>query len=116
MLRSYDCDCCGQSFTTKGPATAPLPTRCRYCASKGGATRRMALVRADERGLYVRAGGYVARPGEVSGYAHAYDMSAGNLHAGDFVQARHVAQTPLTRITLANGERIYWHHESRRLP
>lgn len=71
-----------------------------------------ALVREDGRGLFVRAGGYVARPGDVSGYAHAYTMSDGGLKAGDRVKAHHISQTPLTKLTLDDGRIIHWHHST----
>jgi hypothetical protein len=32
---------------------------------------------ADSQGIFVRAGGYVARPGAVRGYSHAMDISDG---------------------------------------
>jgi len=70
----------------------------------------LTLVRKDAKGLYVRAGGYVARPGPVSGYSHAYDMSDGGLVEGNRVKARHWAQTPLTKIFLADGRVLHWHH------
>lgn len=74
----------------------------------------MTLVRKDGRGLFVRAGGYIARPGNVAGYSHAYNMSDGGLKAGDRVKAHHKAQTPLTRITLDDDRVLHWHHETHR--
>lgn len=72
---------------------------------------RTTPVRKDDKGLYVIAGGYVARPGEVAGYAHAYDMSDGGLREGDRVKARHVSQTPLTEITPEDGKKLRWYHD-----
>jgi hypothetical protein len=69
----------------------------------------MSVIRMDEKGLFVIAGGYKARPGAVTGYDHAYDMSAGGLSPGDKVKARHVSQTPLIRITLPDGRKLHWH-------
>jgi hypothetical protein len=69
----------------------------------------MSLIRQDALGLFVIAGGYKARPGPVRGYDHAYDMSDGGLKAGDRPVARHIAGTPLIRITLADGRKLVWH-------
>ena len=69
------------------------------------------LVRSDNLGLFVRAGGYVARPGDVTGYSHAYDQSDGGLKAGDYVKAYHLSGSPLTQITLSDGRKLVWTHE-----
>lgn len=71
----------------------------------------MTLVREDAKGLYVRAGGYVARPGNVRGYDHAYRMDRALLQAGDRVKARHLAGSPITRLRLEGGVVLHWHHE-----
>jgi hypothetical protein len=71
----------------------------------------MALVRRDQRGLFVIAGGYVARPGAVRGYEHALRMDAAGLREGDKVRARHMASSPLTKVVLGDGQTVYWHHE-----
>lgn len=73
---------------------------------------KLSLVRQDGQSIYVVAGGYTAQPGEVNGYAHAYDMSDGDLKAGDRVKARHLAGTPITRITTASGRVLHWHHRN----
>lgn len=65
-------------------------------------------IRRDEHGLYVRAGGYVFRPGPINGYSHAYDMSDAGLKEGDEVKASHVAGTPTGRIRLADGRQLRW--------
>lgn len=70
----------------------------------------MTVVRKDADGLYVRAGGYIARPGPVTGYECAYDMSADGVRAGDTVKAAHMPGTPLTRLRLADGSVRVWHH------
>lgn len=70
---------------------------------------RLALVRSDDAGLYVRAGGYTARPGNITGYDHAYRMDDGGLKAGDRVAARHIAQTPLVQLKLEDGSMLRWH-------
>jgi hypothetical protein len=69
----------------------------------------MSVIHGDVRGLCVIAGGYKARPGGVTGYDHAYDMSDGGLKIGDRVKARHVSGAPLIRITLADGRKLHWH-------
>lgn len=71
----------------------------------------MAIVREDEDGLFVEAGGYIARPGAVRGYAHAFRMDDGGLVPGAVCKARHVAGSQLTRITTTAGDVLHWHHE-----
>lgn len=71
----------------------------------------MSVVRKDAKGIYIIAGGYIARPGAVSGYAHVYDMSDGGLKEHDRVMARHVGGSPLTRIRLDEKRDLYWHHD-----
>lgn len=71
----------------------------------------MTVVREDADGLYVKAGGYIARPGAVRGYSHAYRMDDGGLKAGDTVKARHSAGTELTIVTLPDGSKTRWHHK-----
>jgi hypothetical protein len=72
---------------------------------------KLTRVRKDAKGLLIRAGGYVSRPGNVRGYAHAYRMDDGGLKEGDYVKARHRAGTPLSVITLDDGSKIFWHHD-----
>ncbi len=67
----------------------------------------MAVIKEDDRGIFVQAGGYVARPGDAVGYAHAYDMSAGGLVKGDRVAARHLSGTPLIRIKIGDAV-LHW--------
>ncbi len=69
----------------------------------------MSKVWKDEKGLYVKAGGYIARPGDINGYSHAYRMDDGGLVYGDEAPTRHIGGTPLVCITLTNGEKIYWY-------
>lgn len=71
----------------------------------------MSKVRQDEKGLYVIAGGYIARPGPVRGYSHAFRMDSAGLVAGDDVKARHWAGTPTTKITLSDGTKLLWGHQ-----
>jgi len=66
------------------------------------------LVREDEQGLYLVAGGVKARPGSLSGYGHAWRMDDGGLKAGDKVVARHRGGTPLVSITLPDGGTTIW--------
>lgn len=68
----------------------------------------MSVIREDEKGLFVIAGGYKARPGSVGGYSHAFRMDDAGLRKGDRVKARHVAGSPLICITLEHAK-IYWH-------
>jgi hypothetical protein len=68
----------------------------------------MTLIREDAKGLYVKAGGYVARPGNVGGYDHVYRMDTAGLKKGDHVKARHMAGTPLTRLKLSDGIVLFW--------
>lgn len=71
--------------------------------------RALTLVRSDERGLFVRAGGYVARPGGVRGYDHAYNMSDGGLRTGDHVKAHHIAGSPIVKLRLSDGTVLHWY-------
>lgn len=71
----------------------------------------MTLIRSDIKGLFIKAGGYIFRPGEIAGLSHAVDTSDGNLKVGDKIKARHVAGTTYCRITLNNGSKIYWSTE-----
>lgn len=71
----------------------------------------MTVVRQDAKSIYVIAGGYIARPGAVNGYSHAYNMSDGGLKKGDLVKARHIAQTPTTKVTTPDGTELRWHHD-----
>ena len=87
----------------------------------------MTKVREDDRGLYVIAGTYVARPGNVIGCDHCYRMDDAGLKAGDTVRARHIAGTQTTAIRpdkgkvfepveglseYINQEKLVWAHES----
>lgn len=71
----------------------------------------MALVKEDEKGLFIQAGGYIARPGPIAGWMHAVKMDDGGLKKGDHVKARHKSGTPLNVITLKNNEKRYWGHD-----
>lgn len=71
----------------------------------------MTVVREDEKGIFVQAGGYIARPGPTRGTSHAYRMDDGGLKKGDIVKARHMAGTQLTSVTLPDGRKTIWHHE-----
>ncbi len=55
----------------------------------------MSTVWQDEEGIYVRSGGYIARPGDVIGYSHAYRMDDDGLKKGDKVKTHHIGGTPL---------------------
>ena len=67
----------------------------------------MARVWRDERGLFVRVDGYVARPGKVPGYSYNNDMSDGGLKEGDNIPARHLAGSPLVRVNAPFGTVIW---------
>lgn len=70
----------------------------------------MSVVRQDEKGIYVICDGSLARPGDVNGYSHAYDMSDGGLKKGDRIKARHIGGTPLVKVSAADGETYrYWY-------
>lgn len=71
----------------------------------------MTLVREDEKGLYVIAGGVTARPGAVNGYAHAYRMDDGGLNAGDKVTVRHIGGTEMVKLTLPDGKVTRWYSD-----
>lgn len=71
----------------------------------------MTLVREDEKGLYVIAGGVTARPGAVNGYGHAYRMDDGGLTKGDKVDAKHSSGTQMVRIKLPDGTITRWFSE-----
>lgn len=68
----------------------------------------MTKVRQDTKGLYVKKDGAKARPGNVVGYDHAFDMSDGGLVVGDFVKTSHPAG-PITYLTLEDGHRLAWY-------
>lgn len=70
------------------------------------------LVRKDARGLFIRTGGYVFRPGAINGYQHAVRMDDGQLQDGDHVKASHVGGTPLAKLTLGDGSVTRWAEES----
>lgn len=68
-------------------------------------------VRGDKKGIFVYVNGERYRPGAVSGFSHAYDMSDAGLKIGDRVIARRVAQTPLAKVV--HGDRVlHWHRET----
>lgn len=71
----------------------------------------MAKVWEDDEGLYIRTGGYVFRPGFVTGYGHALRMDDGGLRAGGTVKARHRGGTPTAKIGLEDGSIVFWHAE-----
>jgi hypothetical protein len=66
----------------------------------------MSKVWEDEKGIYVRAGGYIARPGNVAGHDHGLRMDSAGLEKGDTVDARHVAGTQLTVIYPPKGKKF----------
>jgi hypothetical protein len=68
----------------------------------------MTRVWKDERGLFVRVGGYVARPGKVSGYHYANEMGEGGLVEGDKVPTLVIQSgSPFVRLTTLFGP-ILW--------
>lgn len=71
----------------------------------------MAVVKEDEEGIFVIAGGYKARPGNVGGYDHAYRMDDAGLKNGDRVKASHRSGTSTTKVTLESGQVLIWHHD-----
>ena len=71
----------------------------------------MSLVREDEKGLYIWLNGGKHRPGKVAGYSHVFDMSDGELEAGNKVKTSVISQTPLIRIQLDDGCKLYWHRD-----
>lgn len=76
------------------------------------------LIREDAKGLYVKnnRGDSDYRPGDVNGYAHAFDMSDGGLKKGDKPKADHVSGSPLLRIRLDDGRVLYWAPETMHKP
>lgn len=70
----------------------------------------MTLVRSDIWGLFVRAGGYIARPGNVRGFAHAFRVDDGGLKAGDKIKATHIGGAQLTRVVTQGGLKLHWFH------
>ena len=63
----------------------------------------MSKVRKDDNGLYIQINGTKHRPGNIRGFAHAYDMSDGNLKKGDSVKAKSISQAPVCHIMLENN-------------
>lgn len=68
----------------------------------------MSLVHKDEMGIYIITGGYTFRPGNIDGYDHAYNMSGDGVLVGSKIKARHIAGTPLCRITLTKTDKRIW--------
>lgn len=70
------------------------------------------LIREDEKGLYVIAGGYAARPGVVSDYNPYYtDYDTGGLAKKDLVAATHIVGTTFTQIRTKGGLKLLWIHD-----
>lgn len=72
----------------------------------------MSTVHQDARGIYIITNGGIYRPGNVSGYAHAWDMSDGGLKKGDKVKTRAIGGSPIAKISLTDGTARYWHYDS----
>jgi hypothetical protein len=68
----------------------------------------MPKVKEDDQGIFIQTGGYIFRPGDINGCAHAYEMDDGGLRKGDDVKARHVAGSQLAKLKLADGSVRYW--------
>lgn len=68
----------------------------------------MSTVWEDDKGIYVRAGGYIARPGGEPGYDHCYRMDSADLKKKDKVKAHHLAGSPLVKIRLDDGTVLHW--------
>lgn len=69
----------------------------------------MSVICQDSAGLFVKAGGYIARPGDVGGYSHAFDMSDGGLKKGDRVKASHMTGAPIVKLRLEGGKVLHWY-------
>jgi hypothetical protein len=75
----------------------------------------MTLIREDEHGLYVRVGGYVARP-QITNNALAYvllhRLTPTSFSAGDGTKAHHLAGSPLVKVGdelwFTHGESLFW--------
>lgn len=65
-------------------------------------------VREDKHGIYIITNGERYRPGGIPGYDHAFDMCSAGLKPGDKVWARHMAQSPLARITTQTERTVIW--------
>lgn len=73
------------------------------------------LIREDKHGLYIRRADYkffpkegAFRPGYFNGYSHAMNTSNGGLIKGDKPKTSNVSGAPFMRITLENGNTLYW--------
>lgn len=70
----------------------------------------------DAKGLYITGRGLGLerpyRPGNVSGYEVAYDMSDGGLKEGDNPKTRHIPYAPLIKIQLEDGRVLHWATET----
>lgn len=73
---------------------------------------KMSPIRADDRGPYVRIGGYVFRPGAIRSHSHVLRMDDAGLVAGDRVKVRHKGGTPLAKLVLENGTTTFWAEEA----
>jgi hypothetical protein len=72
-------------------------------------------IRKDKNGLYIRSRWYIVdknspayRPGHFLGYSHAWDTTDAKLQEGDNPKTTHVAGEPFVRITMADGNKVYW--------
>ena len=65
----------------------------------------MAIIREDKHGLYVKVGGYIARPIFPAGYQHVHDDGS-EYEAGDKVHGRHVYAGPLIKV----GDETWFAH------
>lgn len=68
-----------------------------------------ARIHSDDRGVFVRAGGYAARPSDNGQLEHGYPTHDGNLKAGDHVVANHVSGKLLIRLRLEDGTALIWY-------
>lgn len=65
----------------------------------------MSIIREDRHGLYVKVGGYVARPIFPAGYQHVYDDGS-EYEVGDKVNGRHVYAGSLVKV----GDETWFAH------
>ena len=72
-------------------------------------------IRKDKHGLYIRSRWYIVdknaaayRPGNFSGYSHAWNTTDVGLNDGDNPKTSHVDGEPFVCITLADGSKVYW--------
>lgn len=75
-------------------------------------------IRKDCHGLYIRSRWYskrlgssndpAYRPGDFPSHSHAWNTTDAGLKEGDNLKTAHVNGAPFIRITMLDGNKVYW--------